>query len=192
VNNLDIICRAMRRLGVLAGGSLPRDTEQTDTLETLRAIYRRLINEGVSGPLRDVAPTTTSYTARENERIFRNSLTTTSIEFPESIDDGCGGSRLPRDASVIVVSDEFTGQTVDWVYEAATRTWVPVDGLTLTSPALFARRDPNGLACMLAVELADEFGQQPSEIVIRNAVRWQMSITHNWSQEDVPTRGVYF
>lgn len=182
----------MRRLGVLAGGQLPRDTESADALESLKGIYRRLIWEGVSGPLKDVAPTTATYQAGENERIFRNSITTTSINFPDQVSDGCGGFRLPRDASVIIITDEFSGSTVDYIYEAATRTWIPLDGLTLTSPALFARRDTNGLACMLAIELADEYGQQPSEIITRNAARWQMSLTYNWSQEDAPTRGVYF
>jgi len=182
----------MRRLGVLAGGQLPRDTESADALESLKGIYRRLISEGVCGPLKDVAPTTANYKAGENERIYRNSITTTSIDFPDQVSDGCGGYRLPRDASVISITDEFSNTTLDYIYEAGTRTWVPLDGLTLTSPALFARRDPNGLACMLAIELADEYGQQPSEIIARNAARWQMTLTYNWAQEDAPTRGVYF
>jgi hypothetical protein len=192
VNNLDIICRAMRRLGILAGGQLPRDDESADALETLRAIYRRLIWQGVSGPLRDVIPTTATYTAGENERVYRNSTVTTSINLPETVSDGCGGFRLPRNGAIVTITDEFSGDTVDWFYEASTRKWIPIDGLTLTSPCLFARSDTNGLVCMLAVELSDEFGQQPTENIVRNAQLWQMSLTHNWSQEDVQQQGIYF
>jgi hypothetical protein len=190
MNCLDIITRAMRRIGVVASGKLPTDQEAADALESLKGIYRRWITEGGAGALKDVTPTG-PYIAGENERIVSDNLAVTSIDLPSTISD-CGVSRPPRDASVVIIADTLSGHVEDFIYDAGTREWVSIEALTLTSVPPLAMRDANGLACYLALELADEFGQTPTEMTTRNAMRWQKGLAFNWSVEDRITPGIYF
>lgn len=207
MNCLDVISRAMRRIGVLAAGELPRDLEAADALDTLTGIYARLITEGAVGEIhsRNLAG---QITAGENQRIILADTSsvvtlpeTVPENYPSSSFDPCDelygslfsiGSRPIRDGAVVVIVNHVTKTIETFIRDGQANIWVDIDNLDLTSPAPLSRRDPNGLACMLAIELADEYGQQPSAMTMANAARWQMGITHNWSEPSPPTRGIYF
>lgn len=179
MNVLDIICRSMRRIGVLGGDDLPRDNESADALESLKGIYRRLINEAAFGFIRDVY-IDAAHVAVPGQRVIGNRGLVT---LPD----------CAPDLSLICVVDPQTNQTDEYLFDARTQKWRTIDDLTLTSNAPLSARDPLGLACYLALELADDYNQQPSEMTVRNASRWQMSLTHNWAarEPDCPST-VYF
>jgi hypothetical protein len=179
MNCLDIITRAMRRIGILAGGELPREQESEDALETLKAIYRRLITDGAFGVIREVKATG-DHTARANQRITAGPDATISLP-----DDAF-------DMAIVCIADPARNQVDEYIYDGRAKKWTTIDDLTLTSPAPFSNSDPIGLSCYLSLELADEYGQQPSQVTVQNAARWQMSITHNWSAEPTGERGVYY
>ena len=131
------------------------------------------------------------YTAAENQRVLRTSTHVGSITLPDNITED-QTSRPPRDCSVVIISDELSGATAEFLYDGSVKKWVPLTSLSLTSVAPLATRDPIGLSCLLALELADEYGQTATEMTVRNAARFQMSITHNWSNPQPITPGVYF
>ena len=190
MNCLDLISRALRRIGVLAGGQSLRDDEAADALDVLSAIYLRWITEGVFGELRDVR-VSSDYTAGEHERIIRASDMVGTISLPDTISD-CGQDRPPRDGSLVIISDELTSETEAYIYDGSVKMWVLLTELGLTDAAPLANRDPIGLTCTLALELADEYGQQASDIIRMNAARFHMGLIHNWSAPQAIIRGVYF
>ncbi|PTW45591.1 hypothetical protein C8J25_107276 [Sphingomonas faeni] len=190
MNCIDIISRALRRIGVVAGGELPTDIEAQDALETLKSIYARLLTEGAFGEITSTIPAS-AYTAGENERVIISTLAVTDVELPETITE-CGRERPVRDGAIIVIANHLTNQTTTYVRDGQANVWCDMDNLDLTSAAPLSRRDAIGLSSYLALELCDEYRQQPSEITIRNAARFTMGITHNWSEPQTIGRGVYF
>ena len=208
----DITNGALRKIGKLAGGREPRTQDASDALEALRGLYRQLINSGAFGRLRDVVPTGSAYTAGENERVFRNSDATLTIDLPELVrrDLPCGplpydeeeayypngvidnAMRPPRDCSVVVVSDAFTAQTVHYIYDGQQRLWTPIDGLELDSVAPLSFRDPEGLKCLLATQINDEFGGQLGEMTMRMAANFQTALITRFSSPALIGRTEYF
>ena len=207
----DIVNGALRKIGRLGAGREPRLADSQDTLETLRGLYRSLINSGAFGMLRDVIPTGSAYTARENERIFRNSDATLEINLPEVVArDLCGprpydeecdctaqtnptatNQRPPRDCSVVVISDAFTASTVEYIYDGQQKLWVPLYGLTLDSEAPLSYRDPEGLKCLLAMQVVDEFGGELGAMSASTGFAFRSSLITRFSTPDTPVYGVY-
>ena len=208
----DITNGALRKIGKLAGGREPRAQDASDALEALRGLYRQLITFGAFGRLRDVVPTGAAYTAGENERVFRNSDVTMTIDLPELVmrDLPCGplpydeeeayypngvidnAMRPPRDCSVVVISDAFTAQTVHYIYDGQQRLWTPIDGLELGGVAPLSFRDPEGLKCLLATQINDEFGGQLGEMTMRMAANFQSSLISRYSSPAQIGRTEYF
>ena len=74
-----------------------------------------------------------------------------------------------------------TGVVADNLYDNRTRTWTNVNTLLATDPAPLSSRDENGLACALAIRLADAFSQQPSQDMVLTATRFEEALCNNWS-----------
>lgn len=207
----DITNGALRKIGKLAGGREPRTQDSSDALEALRGLYRQLINSGAFGRLRDVVPTGAAYTAGENERVFRNSDATLTIDLPELVrrDQPCGplpydeeethypdgvvdnAMRPPRDCSVVVISDAFTAQTVHYIYDGQQKLWTPLDGLELDDTAPLSARDPEGLKCLLAMQIVDEFGGQLGDMTARMGANFQSALITRFSSAATAGRTEY-
>lgn len=207
----DIVNGALRKIGRLGAGREPRLADSQDALEALRGLYRSLINSGAFGVLRDVIPAGSSYTAGENERVFRNSDATLSITLPEVVaHDWCGprpydeecdcgapaeptayNQRPPRDCAVVVICDAFTAATVEYLYDGQQKLWTALYGLELDDVAPLAYRDPEGLKCLLAMQIVDEFGGVMGEMTARSGFAFQSSLITKFSTPDRPVIGVY-
>lgn len=202
-----VINSALRKLGKLSAGREARSTDAQDALESLRSMYRSWIDSGAFGRLRDVVPTA-DYTAGENERVFRQTDAVTSIDLPALVSDVLPGpwqygerwvpnptenrnERPPRDTSVVVISDAFTGETQEYLYDGTQKLWQSIGGLGLTDQAPLSRRDHDGLAASLAVRIADEYGDVPAATV-RLANLFQSNLVHRWGQPRTPVYGSYF
>lgn len=181
-----LIDLALRQIGVIAAGQSPTTAETDDALAMLRSIYRRWITEGAFGALTPVTPTA-NYTAGANERIFRNTLDVTEITIPETI---CGAP--PRDLSIIVINDAFTGETMDVVYDGQVSRWFRLDNLTATDVAPLSFRDSTGLASALAAELASQYGQEIPAIVQMAAVRFQAGLVTKHAETTIQTTAEFF
>lgn len=112
-----IVNSALRKIGRLAAGREPRVADQTDTLAALQGLYGSWIAAGAFGRLNDVVPTGTVYTASGNERIYRTSPATLTVELPElvSSDHGrdYGRTRTGYYGSKITITQDGGIVTVD-------------------------------------------------------------------------------
>ena len=208
----DIVNGSLRKIGKLAGGREPRTQDSTDALEALRGLYSQLINSGAFGRLRDVVPTGAAYTAGENERVFRNSDATLSIDLPQLVERDLplgprpydeeeavypaatvdNAVRPPRDCAVVAISDAFTGETVEYIYDGQRRLWMSLSGLELTDHAPLSDRDPEGLKCLLAEQIVDEFGGTLGEMTVRGAANFRGALVTRFSSPSTIAMAEYF
>lgn len=184
---------ALSKLGIIGAGETPEAADSALALQSLVSYYQKLINAGAFGALVDVIPSTTDYDAGENERIVHDGTVTVNlpVELPGSYittDYGrvtyggdIGSVRPPRDLSVISIVDTDSGVIEDHLYDNRLRSWVDVNSLVAGDTAPLSHRDENGLACALALRIADSFNQQPTEAMGRAAVRFEEAICNNWS-----------
>lgn len=197
---------ALRKLGVLGAGREPRDAERNDAHTGLQALYRSMINAGAFGRLRDVVPTGSDYTARENERVFRNGDVTLEVTLPELVPI-CDGPprpydqeyavysdqttdrnmRPPRDCSVVVIEDAFTGDVADFIYDGDLKKWVSIYDLAIDDNAPLSRRDELGLSSLLAMSISDQFGGALTDSTVGAGRLFQSGLVNRWS---MPTRAI--
>lgn len=201
----EISTRALQKLGIVGAGATPNAADNALALSALRAVYQKLITGGAFGRLFDVIPNTAMYQANERERIVHDGAVTVTLplEIPyyrETDDYGhvtyTGDEsyvRPPRDLSVISVVNTTTANSLDYIYDSRVRNWVEINALTGSSYAPLSQRDENGLTCLLAMNIADEFGQQPTQLMVKAAYEFQTALSHNWSQAgEVLQRPDYF
>lgn len=208
----DIVNGALRKIGKLAGGREPRTQDSIDALDSLRALYSYLVNSGAFGRMADVVPTGATYVAGENERIFRNSSDTLSITLPELVrvghyrgplpypeeqaiydtDTVNFDMRPPRDCAFVAIQDAFTAQTVEYLYDGQRKLWVGISGLALEDEAPLSARDSDGLKCMLASRISDEFGGTLGDMTVRQSAQFVQALTTRYSSPASMGRTEYF
>lgn len=160
----------MRRIGVIGAGEFPTDQEQADALDSLKSIYRRLIADGAFGSLVQV-DIDADYIAQPGQRIVGHDGV---ISFPDT--------PVP-DLSLICIVDPSTNITDEYLFDARTQKWQSIDDLLLSTPAPLAQRNATGLASLLAIDLAPEFGQQIDPTIIDAASKFQIALSQNWLEE---------
>jgi len=143
----DIITLALSKLGVAGGLKPPSQPDLDLGLTTLMSLYRQMISSGKLGRARPVSPTD-DYSARENDRIFRTSDFTGTIQLPEIVTDTwhgefdddrfydrypapCHAPRPPRDGAFVIINDAVSGNTAEFIYEGYINQWVSIHDLNL-------------------------------------------------------------
>jgi hypothetical protein len=173
VTNQELITRALRSLRVLAAGEDPAAAESTDCMSVLQGFYVNLVTSGMFGPLTSVL-VAEDYEAGENELISYDGATTVEITLPTTVEDAItGDDRAPKDRAVVVVAGD-EGQT--WLYDRPYGAWVRLDALTLEGDAPLSSRYEQALIAMFAVQVAPEFGAEPSAILVDTARRGRANI----------------
>lgn len=206
-----IVNGALRKLGKLASGREARSPDATDALESLKGYYRSLINSGAFGRLADVVPTS-DYVAGENQRIFRSSEAPGAIEItlPELVQETFGGpaeygsrwtppastttnrdTRPPRDGSVVIITDAYSGETQEYIYDGSHRRWIMIGDLGLDDLAPLSVRDEDGLRAALAMQIADEYGGEVTPVTQRLAAAYRSNLIHRWHAPRRESYGVY-
>lgn len=159
-----IIARALEMARIVAKGDEATATESESAMFVLRAIYQRLADTALATS--ETRYEISNYIAAENERIY----CTATVTLPTTINEGA--IRMPRDLASIQYRDTNTG-TAWRTYLSDKGTWARIDNLTETSDAPFADRNQDGLAALLATELAEEYGKEITPMVMRKAARFQ-------------------
>jgi hypothetical protein len=98
----------------------------------------------------------------------------------------------PRDGAVVVISDRFGGNTRTWLYDGHIKLWQELEDLQLDDEAPRSASDPEGLGATLALEIADTFGAEVGPTTQRQAMRFQVAMTHRYGMRREPVPGVYF
>jgi hypothetical protein len=133
-------------------------------MAALLSIYQRLADTALSTEVERYE--TDDYEAEEGERIY----CTGTVTLPTTIDDGY--ARLPLDLAAVQYQDENTSSA--WrTYISDKGTWVRTDNLTEASDAPFADRNQDGLAALLAMEIAHEYGKEVAPAIMMQARRFQ-------------------
>lgn len=103
-----------------------------------------------------------------------------------------GHTRTPLDGAAIVVIDAsvnpFTSQT--YLYDAQAG-WITLESLTLTSYAPWSGKHEGNLKNLLAIDICDEGGLQPTAILTRNAARARLAFASKYDQPRAPGRVEY-
>lgn len=154
--NADIIRRALRLIGVVAGGEEPSGTDQSDAMERLQSIILDLPGLILNGRWCEVA-VSAAYTAKESQRI---TVTLPGVvTLPTTVTPTGGCSRPPLDLARVWIQGSADNVGL-WVYVASLGEWRQLDGLELGGAFPFGPEDVGGMAAKLAVAVSDEYGAQ--------------------------------
>lgn len=150
----DIVRRALRAVGELRKGQVPTGADAQSGLEHLQGVILDLPGLLKNTHWRDVA-VNEAYTAQEGDRC---TVTGSGAVTLPTLVSRCGSARPPMDlARVQIIGGSNPGL---WVYSATLATWSNVLGLTAESALPFGPEDETGLAAMLAVAMAGEYGAE--------------------------------
>lgn len=111
--------------------------------------------------------------------------------------------RTIRDSSVVTLVDEFSGEILEAIYDGQRKAWMTINDLdfdedldeendwsvrrlnnALDTVAPLSHRDTNGLICLLATLLADDFGSEIPAMVMLQAQQFKQALTANYSTPD--------
>ncbi len=202
-----VVNTALRKLGVLAAGREPRLSDATDTLAALQGLYTSWIVNGSFGRLEDVVPKGPSYTPCGSCRVVRQSSATLDVILPELVGRGwvydygwyrCSGEYNPtvppRDGMTVVISDSIGGETASWIYDGTVKQWQQIETLTLNDEAPRSASDLLGLSACLAIEVADQFGEEVSATSALQAARYKTALVSRYGmrRETAYTPEVHF
>lgn len=187
-----VIYSALRKIGagVDEGNPAAKPYPAQIGLELLQSLYRESVASGLFGRLTDVT-VSADYEAKENERIHNSSDDDIEITLPATIVDAVTGeTRVPINRAVVQVSGDTP---VTYIYSHLINDWIAIDDLTLNSEAPLSEQGVNGLACWLAVLLADDgFGATPSAETIRVAARFRGAQALRYDAARVPAEVEFF
>lgn len=199
----DVIQRAQLEQGVIRSGGVPTGSDASDCLGMLQSLYAGMVTNGAFGRVRDVnisAPG--SITTGVNQHINVTTDEAVTVTIPATVphdywdtwmpcrDYGWGlnvpfgadtGANVPRDKSVIAVTDQFGPGRVMYVYDGTIQRWMRIDELSLTEEAPLSARNYDGLASLLALSVVDMFGDALlSAQTVRAANQYKLALVTNY------------
>lgn len=178
----DIIDRAMRAMGAIAAGKAASGNDAADGLRALQDTINDLPLL-MDGQWADVFLTDASaYEAEDGERIFTNGYAAT-ITLPATYTDDNGQTVATQDCARVQIIGADHDQAGVWVYTASKGSWARVDELAITDDSPFGKEDDSGLAALVAVSLAGEYGAEVSEITVNRAARCQSGFRARFYRE---------
>lgn len=107
--------------------------------------------------------------------------------------------RTIRDGAVVTMVDEFSGDILEAIYDGQRKVWITLTDLELDEldeanewsvkrlndaldlPAPLSHRDSNGLTCLLATLLADDFAAEIPSMVQMQAQQFKNGLASNYS-----------
>ena len=205
--NRDIITSALKKLGVLRAGGSASDGAATDALSSLSSYYQELITNGTCGRVRNI-PISRSFDGNSGVNQHINVLTEDSvvIDLPSVVpydywntwrpwrDYGWGlnipfggddGDNVPPDKSVVRITSEFNSDRATYIYDGTIQRWMRIDELTLDDEAPLSARNSDGLAAVLALRLADQYGDTLiSQATPMAANRYKMALVMNYGNSE--------
>lgn len=171
-----LITRSLRQLSVVSTGRpVATAAEAVDALESLKALYASLITEGLFGKITDVL-TDEDYTADENERVINNSETAITVSLPFEVTETINGAdvtRAPEDRAFVLVAGT---DPQAWLYDADLGDWTDTNLLTLDDYAPLSGRFLAHLSALLALDVAGEYGAEPTPSLAQHAARGRAAL----------------
>lgn len=147
----DIVRRALRAIGVVAAGKSPTGSDAQSGMEYLQSLILDLPGLLKNGRWREVA-VTGPYTAREGDRCTVSSPGVVTLPVTTC-------ARPPHDLARVQILGAADNAGL-WIYIATKGAWGRLDALTIEDDMPFGAEDDAGLAAMLAVNMASEYGEE--------------------------------
>lgn len=177
--NRQMIRAAFRRNRVLDAHRNLSEADASRGLEVLGRMWTGLLGMGALGRMHDkyLDDSFESYTAGEYERITATDPAIV-ITLPNTLQDECTGkTRTPFDGALI--STAIIGSNDDpqvYCYDALAAKWWELTNLDINVRTPFYERYGDSISALLAVALADEYGQKIMPFLASEASRARMRI----------------
>lgn len=177
----DTCTKAFKKLGVLRAGGEMRTADAEDARVSLQSFYMECISKGTFGRVYDVVLSQAgTVTAGGNQHFSVTTDDAVTVDLPSTLpachwdtwrpcrDYGWGlnvpvggdpNVVVPRDLSVVMVTDQFGAGRATYVYDGTVQRWMRIDTLALNDEAPLSARGFEGLASVLAMRLSDEYGE---------------------------------
>lgn len=208
----DIAYLALRKLGVLRAGGEASAADMADASASLSSYYMECINAGTFGKVWNL-PLTRDGASTAGVNTHINVLTDegVTITLPSTVAwdwwgptyypygdygwplpaayYGAENVVMPQDRAVVQVTYQSAAPDAairsTYVYDAPVQRWLRIDTLEDTDEAPLSARGPDGLASVLAVRLADQFGAELlSPGTIQAANRYKLSLVSHHGEGD--------
>lgn len=203
----DTITSALKKVGVLRAGGSASDGAATDALSSLSSYYQELITNGSVGRIRNI-PISAEFDGNSGVNQHINVLTdeAVTIDLPATVpysywytwrpcrDYGWGlnipmggdtGDNVPPDKSIVRITDQFGDGRATYIYDGTIQRWMRIDALTLDDEAPLSARNSDGLAAVMALRLADQYGDTLiSQMTVRAAASYKMAMVMNYGNVD--------
>lgn len=208
----DTITLALKKLSVIRGDGQPKAQDAADALASLASFYNELIENGTCGRVHSV-PITRAFdgNAGHNQHINVMTPETVTIDLPNLMpwdwccswrperDYGWGlnipysdGETVPRDLSAVRITNDTDASRATYLYDSPVQRWMRIDNLStqddnevLNREAPLSSRNPDGLASVLAVRIADQFGDTMlSALTVKAANTYQKSLAVGFGRAD--------
>lgn len=203
----DVCTLALRKLGVLRAGGVPTSADAETARLSLESWYAEAITQGTFGRVYNVAIIKAgAVTPGHSMHVNVTTDEEVSIDLPATVqrdfwstwrpcrDYGWGlhvpvggdpGLNVPRDKSVVIVTDQFGAGRATYVYDGTVQRWMRTDTITLNDEAALSARGMDGLASVLAIRLTEQFGSElAGPQTLRSANSYKTALVCNFGNEE--------
>lgn len=203
----DIIRSALKKLGIIRAGGQPKASDADDALLSLASFYMECITQGTFGRVFNVQMSQAgTVTAGGNQHFNILTEDVVTVDLPASLPANCWDNWrpcrdygwglnipvaadenvvVPRDKSVVMVTSQYDATVrATYIYDSTVQQWLRIDTLDLNSEAPLSARSPDGLAAVLAMRIADEYGTPPTSLTVQAAGRYKTALVSNFGNSD--------
>jgi hypothetical protein len=181
----EIVRRAMGRLGLIDAN----EAIQAADLSVCVVAVQEMIDSmraGAFGVLVDVF-SQESLTAETMTRVIGSNIAGITVTLPNTAPDNAP----LRDGDMIEVRDLFTTISTEYRYSTETARWEPLLIMSESTVFPLGQKNEGGFIAALAVRISDDFGVQPSPLVVRDAGAWKRNMLARHEGKR-PAVGLYF
>lgn len=204
----DVITLALKKLTVIRGGGEPKAQDASDALLSMASFYQELISNGSCGRIHSI-PITAAFDGNAGHNQHINIVTDDAVvvDLPDTMpwswycnwrpyrDYGWGlnipvgdGFRMPPDMSVVRITSRENDDRTTYLYDDPVQRWLRIDNLNLPDQnavlnreAPLSSRNIDGLASLLAMRIADQFGQDLlSALTIQSANKYKIALVSRY------------
>lgn len=172
---LDIIKRAMRLLGVLPAGESPSATEAADALSAFNLMCLGMLGSDFGRVLR-------AEESDAGQAVSGGLYSEAELTAPEAANNG---DRFGVTGACTVIASEgtiegaasaVTTDAATWFWRADIADWTRETTVALAEEPIFPTKFHDGLAFLLAVKIATEYGREPSPVVMAEASKAERAL----------------
>lgn len=186
----EVVNTALKMVGVISPGESPTSDEMEDGRRALVGLYDLWASSGMFGRLDGVLSGGTIYSDDVLE--WAAPEVDAPVELPVRVKGDDGEPAPPRDLSYIEVVTEATGERRAYVWDARQGKWARFDALASDDEAPLARRGVRGLAAVLAVDIAGDYGKAAPGPVVRTAAAYRMGLSARYGEKRRAGQVEYF